>query len=697
MAKKRASKATPKLQLTEVTDSSTALDPHLQQVIQAAKNALPTEQAALWQDEQGEIQVDVLAKLVDPTVPVPGLTVAQTIGQIVTGTVAVSAIEPVRQHSNVISLKRATAIQSELAFSVPEIRADAAQLQAVLPPGTQIDGAGVIIGVVDYGCDFLHKNFRNADGSTRLLYHWDQRGGATAGSPAGYGYGREYSAAMINQALAQASQPPAANHPIYQQVKFPEDPQNRAYQQLGYAPDATPITAPSAGAHGSHVLDIAAGNGNGSNVPGVAPATDLIFVHLNGNDVAPLQSFGNSRQLLEAVKYIFDKAAELGRACVVNLSLGTHGGPHDGSTPVEQGFDTLLATPGRAIVIAAGNSWQRRSHASGQVAAAAPRTLTWEIRPAPGTAFDPTPNELEVWYAGAAALAVTLITPNGDRLGPVTPNHTFNITVGNTVDSTVVGLIAHRQQDPNNGMNQIDILLASTLPVGDWRVELTTADAAPVAFHAWIERDDRGQSQFSVADADPSHTLGSISCGQLTLAVGSYDARHPNRGLSPFTAEGPTMDGRAKPEISAPGQSIQAAWSLTHKLVTAKSGTSMAAPHVTGAVALLMQAAGEPLPIAEIRQAIQEAARRNPPTGEDWHARYGHGRIDVSTLVAARFAEGVNLDMAMVALAPVADQADQIFVNGHGFHALTLADLITVLAESGRKAKAHLRIDVIPM
>lgn len=662
-------------------------------MIQAAKHELPTERAALSQDEWGDIQVDVLAKLVDPTVAVPGLIVAQTIGQIVTGTVAVGAIEQVRQHSNVISLKRATAIQSDLAFSVPEIRADAAQLQAVLPPGTQIDGTGVIVGVVDYGCDFLHKNFRNTDGSTRLLYLWDQQGGPTAGSPVGYNYGREYTAAMINQALVQASQPPAANDPIYQQVKFPEDPQNRAYQRLGYAPDATPITAPSAGAHGSHVLDIAAGNGNGSNVPGVAPASDLIFVHLNGNDVAPLQSFGNSRQLLEAVKYIFDKAAALGRPCVVNLSLGTHGGPHDGSTPVEQGFDTLLATPGRAIVISAGNAWQRRSHASGQVTAAAPRALAWEIRPAPGATFDPTPNELEVWYSGAAALAVTLITPDGQRLGPVTPNHTFNITVGNTV----AGLIVHRQQDPNNGMNQIDILLASTLPVGDWRVELTTADAAPVAFHAWIERDDRGQSQFNVADHDPSHTLGSISCGQLTLAVGSYDARHPNLGLSPFTAEGPTSDGRAKPEISAPGQSIQAAWSLTHTLVTAKSGTSMAAPHITGAVALLLQAAGEPLPIAAIRQAIEEAARRNPPTGAGWHPRYGHGRIDVSTLAAARFAEGVHLDLAQNALATAAVQAEQIFVNGNGLHGISLADLIAVLAESGRKAKAQLRIDVIPM
>ena len=54
-------------------------------------------------------------------------------------------------------------------------------------------------------------------------------------------------------------------------------------------------------------------------------------------------SFGDSVRLLEALRYIFDKAGT--RPCVINISLGTNGGPHDGTTLVEQGIDSLL--PGR--------------------------------------------------------------------------------------------------------------------------------------------------------------------------------------------------------------------------------------------------------------------------------------------------------------------------------------------------------------
>jgi subtilisin family serine protease len=361
------------LQIEEAKDMPTNLDPHLQQVIQAVEADLPVDRSVLAESETGEIEVDVLAKLKNPDQEVPQLKVVQTIGQIVTVTVAVANIEEVRNHPNVISLKRATRLQPELMFSVPEIRADATQLHAGLPAGTHIDGSGVIVAIIDFGCDFLHDNLRNVDGTTRLLFLWDQRAELTASSPAGYPYGREYDAAAIDAALVKASAPPPATDPIYQEVKFPEDPKNQAYLALGYAPDPTPINSLRTGQHGTHVMDIAAGNGRGSAEPGVAPGADLIFVHVAAEDYKDTESFGNSRRLLEAIKYVFDKASALGRQCVVNFSLGTHGGPHDGSTLVEEGFDTLLETPGRAIVISAGNSFLRASHASGQVAASTPR------------------------------------------------------------------------------------------------------------------------------------------------------------------------------------------------------------------------------------------------------------------------------------------------------------------------------------
>lgn len=201
----------------------------------------------------------------------------------------------------------------------------------------------------------------------------------------------------------------------------------------------------------------------------------------------------------------------------------------------------------------------------------------------------------------------------------------------------------HRAQDPLNGDNVINIFIGTGLRSGVYGIELRNVGTQPANFHAWIERDDdrrtpagtvvRNQSKFVAADQDPTHTLGSISCGADTITVGSYSATVTGRDLSDFTAEGPTRDAKKKPEVSAPGQNILAAESRSVDRAVSMSGTSMAAPHVTGLVALVLQSANAPLTIAEIRQAVINSARRNPPNGSGWHPRYGNGRVDVAASV----------------------------------------------------------------
>jgi subtilisin family serine protease len=128
------------------------------------------------------------------------------------------------------------------------------------------------------------------------------------------------------------------------------------------------------GSHGTHVTDIAAGNGAGSGVPGVAPEADIAFVHPALSDISWSGEgvvgvfFGDSVQQPEAVKFLFDEAAD--RPCVVNISLGTNGGPHDGSSLVEKGLDLLIAErPNRSVVIAAGNAFAAHSRTGGGVVA----------------------------------------------------------------------------------------------------------------------------------------------------------------------------------------------------------------------------------------------------------------------------------------------------------------------------------------
>lgn len=587
----------PKYEIEPVDDIHTYLDPHLQRTILRHCHRIPARACAGRESSAEPSAVEVTARLWDSSQAVPGLQIVTTAGDVVTGTVDVSDIQTVRSNPNIRSLKGASPLAPALKISVPEIRGEQTLITAELPPGSSaINGAGVIIGIVDAGCDFAHPNFRNEDGTTRLLYLWDQtRTQDAQHAPAPFGFGTEYDSNAINAALQ--------------------------------SPDPYSRYNPGAEAHGTHVMDIAAGNGRvgGS---GVAPQADLIFVHSYSNDVAQSDNLGNSRRLLDAVAYIFAKARSLQKPAVVNLSVGTNGGPHDGSSLVEQGIDNLLDERNRAVVIAASNTWEEKIHACGLIPADGSRSLRWEL-----PFGDQTDNEVEIWYSGGAEFRLTLIDPDGDQVGPF-PLGTTNLIKSNGVQ---LGVVFHRRDDPNNHDNQIDILFTPQLPAGWWSIVLENISGNPAEFHAWIERDDNGSSRFSDADSDPGCTISSIACGRKTIVVGSYDATN-NAAISGFSAEGPTRDRRQKPEVSAPGEGVIAAESLTGSIV-AKSGTSMAAPHVAGLIALLMQAASQPLTIADIRQIVLSFARRTPPVGHDWESRYGDGRIDVASSVRSLIAE----------------------------------------------------------
>jgi subtilisin family serine protease len=511
---------------------------------------------------------------------------------LVTARIPVARLGSIRQEPCVRSLKPALRLAPSLGDTVREIGASA------LPATAQGQlGAGVVVGIVDFDCDFAHANFRR-NGKTRLLALWDQTGPTAPDSP--FGYGRLIGPSEIDAALASPN----------------------PYATLGYDPGAA--------AHGTHVMDIAAGNGAGTGRPGVAPNADLIFVHLAGTDV-PWEgeevvdsSIGDSVQLLEALRFIFKEAGT--RPCVVNVSLGTNGGPHDGTTLVEQAMDELVREqPNRAIVVAASNAYADGIHAAGNAPVGGQIDLRWRV--ADG---DATHNELEVWYDGADTLAVEILAPSGESLGQVALGESARVA---DEQGKTIMLVVHRHHDPNNGDNVCGVFLEHDAPGGDWTVRLK-AVALPQGggFHAWIERDDESPSLF-VPPHDNSHTLGSISCGKETIVVGSYDAHRAEAPISWFSSAGPTRKGDPKPEISAPGQDVWAAGSRTGNKAIRMSGTSMAAPAVTGVVALAFAEARAhkvDLPIDLLRQILEWSARGTTA----WDARYGAGRIDARAVVA---------------------------------------------------------------
>lgn len=295
-----------------------------------------------------------------------------------TGRVLQRHIESLRKDPNILSLKAARPVRPALKATRTDIG---------LPPtaGSQSQkGKGVVVGIVDYGCDFAHRHFRHADGTTRILALWDQSADTPPDSPVTYG--RLFSDADINHALNQ------------------KDP----YEALGHFPGR--------GSHGTHVMDIAAGSGP---VPGVAPEADIVFVQLAASDIpwdgeeVVGRHFGDSVQVIEAVRFIFDYAGD--RPCVVNLSLGTNGGPHDGTSLVELAFDRMVEEQAeRCIVIAAANAHDDGIHTSGRITTGGTLDMPFDI-----SAFDTTHTELEVWYDGSDVLDGEVLTPDGTSLGVV--------------------------------------------------------------------------------------------------------------------------------------------------------------------------------------------------------------------------------------------------------------------------------------
>ncbi|MDT5286840.1 MAG: hypothetical protein QOF88_1729, partial [Mycobacterium sp.] len=553
------------------------------------------------EDDEDQV-VEAIIRLRNPSVDVPGVRVVSRFGSIATCRLAVSSIRDVWAHPGVVSLKapRSLGPDNETASRSTKLR----PTDTRRPPHLPVAGSGVVVAAVDWGLDFDHPNFKNPDGTTRLLALWDQRDDS-GDSPEPYGYGKLHTRDQIDRALGTS------------------DP----YQALGYQPSRADA---GGGTHGTHVLDIAAGNGRAGGPVGMAPKAELVFVDLADRDTGGLANLGGSVRLCEAVDFIARTAGP--RPWVINLSIGRHGGPHDGKTLIELALDELLdAAPGRFIAQSTGNYYRAGAHACGVLAEGQSRSIHFVVDPA-----DITDNELEIWYDGRDEFTVQVDPPKG--IGPA-------IALGTRADladadGRLIGRVHHRARDPNNGDNHIDVFLYEPGPFGVWTVTLSAKHSEHGRFDAWLERDEKCpgcQTRFITNDRNPTTTTGTIANSHLPLIVGAYDAHRQDRPVARFSSSGPTRDGRRKPDIAAPGVAVLAARSAPRGASqstgghTRKSGSSMATPHVTGAIALCLQIAGHRWTARGIRRLVLGTA--DPARAQ--RNRIGRGYLNIPALIAA--------------------------------------------------------------
>lgn len=160
-----------------------------------------------------------------------------------------------------------------------------------------LTGKGILVGVVDSGVDFFHPDFRNEDGSSRILRLWDQS--INGNPPEGYTRGTEYTKEEIDEALV-----------------------------LGETEGRRLVPSRDVSGHGTAVLGIAAGNGTVSEGVnrGVAYESDLLVVKM-GN--AGENSFPRTTELMEGIDYLVRQAAAMGKPIAINISFGNNYGSHE--------------------------------------------------------------------------------------------------------------------------------------------------------------------------------------------------------------------------------------------------------------------------------------------------------------------------------------------------------------------------------
>jgi subtilisin family serine protease len=407
--------------------------------------------------------------------------------------------------------------------------------------------------------------------------------------------------------------------------------------------DPVETAARDGNGHGTHVTGIAAGS-DWHGLTGVADQAELLIVRTD---------FINTDL---AVQWIFQEAEKLGRPCVVNLSLGHHFGPHDG-TEAEEEAQAGLVGSGRIIVVAAGNSRRSNAHASHDFVDDERLTVPFNIalpsRPTllPGIG-------LTFWHDRSDEIRVALITPWGEEIDfPEDGTESWSIP-GVT---QLMRLTRKFNPFSNDVQLQVELDFTTRNPsvLANWMLRFEAGSITFGHIDGWVSAEDRGSFQPGPC-VDPNSTVSMPATGRRSIAVGSfvskrewasdlgnaYDRSIIEGRASPFSSLGPTRDGRHKPEISAPGQYVTAALAdkselaqsshrvrQADRLVTIE-GTSMATPLVTGAIALMLQKNGDLIP-EQIVEIFTNTAIRDRHSGRDWSPAYGSGKLDLCGALAA--------------------------------------------------------------
>ncbi len=446
-----------------------------------------------------------------------------------------------------------------------------------------LTGRGVLVAVIDSGIDYFHSDFRNPDGTTRIGLLADQD------------RDRIYTREEINAALETGSRTSALA--------------------------LVPSTDPSG--HGTAVAAIAAGNGREGNgvYRGVAYESELMVVKLG----TPLtDSFPRTTQLMKALDLVVRRAQDMNRPLAVNISFGNTYGSHDGTSLLETFINDMSGIGRNVIVAGTGNEGTGAGHRAGSLVMGQEENAQLSIAP-----YE-TGMGVQLWKSYVDQFSIRLVTPSGEIIGPIDSRlGPQELRYGGTQI-----LIYYGKPSPFSRAQEVyfDFLpVRDYLDSGIWTFRLTPERIVTGRYDMWLPSRGILNPSTRFLRPVPETTLTIPSTASNVISVGAYDDSY--RAYADFSGRGFTRQtGQVKPDLAAPGVDIVTA--RRGGGYEAVTGTSFAAPFVTGSAALLMQwgilQGNDPFLYGEKVKAYFTRGARHLPGYDVWpNERLGYGTLCV--------------------------------------------------------------------
>ena len=456
---------------------------------------------------------------------------------------------------------------------------------------TDLTGKGTLIGVIDSGIDYSHPDFRNSDGSTRILGIWDQTIPTSATN-------QDSTNILSNQSLSHykptnsiSKIENSQHHNSFINTATTNNPQERYAIGTFYDsdlinqalqtedPQERYAICPSQdlSGHGTHVAGIAAGNGRASNgrYRGVAYEAQLFIVKLG---IPGPNSFPSTSLLMMGVDFCVRESLRLNLPLALNLSFGNTYGSHSGSSLLETYLDSVSELGRISIVAGSGNEGASAGHTGGVLSASRQENIQFTI-----SEFS-TNLSIQLWKNYWDEFTIRLIPPIGNSITIPNLAGAWRYSFGETEIYSYNG-----DPTPYSPFQEfyLDFLPANTyLTAGVWTIQLIPQRIRNGLWDMWMPSSAIRNEATAFLLPTPDTTLTIPSTAARVITVGAYDSRQNT--YAAFSGRGFTWNNQfIKPDLVAPGVNITSC--APGGGYEQRTGTSMATPFVTGTASLLMQ------------------------------------------------------------------------------------------------------------